>query len=218
MKLIKASALLDVKYETLPLAASWIEMFGNLPSDFQMTIKGNPGGGKSTLAMLLANELAHKVGKVAILTYEESNKDAPKGRKKQKDFRLSVQNRIALVKKKQPLHDNFLLLQKPPENILDEKLMELLGKCDFIVVDSLQSAHVDKHVYSQLLEALPFRGWIFISQLNDKGKSGKNSIEHMVDINVKITNGLAAVTKNRYAPLKAIRIFTKQGHTLSLDV
>ena len=61
------------------------------------------------------------------------------------------------------------------------------------------------------MEKYPTKSWIFISQMNGRGKiKGGTDTSHAVDIKIKCLNGMARV-QSRFTEEKTIEIFKRQA-------
>ena len=75
------------------------------------------------------------------------------------------------------------------------------NKFHFIFIDSLDTLKIDAARLRELREHYPQSAFITISQSTKDGKMrGSQEIIHDTDIAVKVEDGIATTTKNRYHP------------------
>ncbi|MGC8870318.1 MAG: DNA repair protein RadA, partial [Brevinematia bacterium] len=178
-------------------------------------IAGEPGIGKSTLMLEIANNLG-KIGKVLYVNSEESNEQV-----KIRSERMGIKN------------DNIFLI---PETNLENIIDILLSKeYKFVIVDSIQNIYSDKflsspgsvtqvrEVSSKFTEISKYKGIItfLVGHINKEGMiAGPKTIEHLVDTIIIIDKDNKGVyrilrtIKNRFGPTNNVAIYSMTSRGL----
>ncbi len=179
-KVISSKELKSMDYKSLNFQNRWNDFFG-LPSvEFSLAVHGKPGEGKSTFCLQFAQYLAENFGMVVFISGEEG-------------FSKTLRDKVIYIN----ADSSFLFFAnyKNYEEIKDK----LENKFHFIFLDSLDTLKIDAMRLRELRELFPNSAFITISQSTKEGQMrGSNEIVHDADITVKVENGVAITTKNRF--------------------
>lgn len=180
-KITSMQNIVDMKFILLNFKGKWREFFGLPQTNFFCVIHGAAGEGKSTFAIQLAKYCAGDFGNVLIVSGEEGF--APTFQQKIKLLGANVANLYA-----GDIRTGIELLNEVPTN-----------KFHFIVIDSLNNMGIDHEIMKQIRNKFKHSAIIAICQNTKDGKMrGSYEIIHDSDITVKVTNGIAVTTKNRF--------------------
>ena len=182
-QIITSEQLMQLEFETLQFEGKWNMFFGNPSINFYLVIYGMPGEGKSTFAIQLAKYLSISFGNVLYISGEE-------GISKTFKDKMSLTNSVS-----PSLHivelgsSNDIIRVVKPDNYR------------FIFIDSLQHLNIDAAEMKKLRAVFKNSAFIAISQATKAGEMrGSNEILHDTDTVVKVEDGLAITTKNRFKP------------------
>ncbi len=180
-KIIRSSQLKDIHYKTLNFQEKWKDFFGLPVVTFQCVIHGMAGEGKSTFAIQFANYLAENFGTAIYVSSEEgfskTFKDKVFANKTSSDFLFVADLRTY----------NDILKEVKPDQF------------NFIFLDSLDNMRIDAVMMKQLRNRYKNSALVTISQSTKDGKMrGSYEIVHDADIAVRVENGIATTTKNRF--------------------
>ncbi|MCB9225358.1 MAG: AAA family ATPase [Crocinitomicaceae bacterium] len=183
-KIICSNDLKGMKFRSLDFKDDWQSLLGKPSVDFKMAVFGKPGQGKSTFCLQFANYLAQNFGRVLYVSGEEGFSKTMKD--KLQDNRAFDKNLfIADICSAEDMIENI------PQNAYH-----------FIIVDSLNNMGIDENSLLELEEHYNNCAMISIAQSTKKGEMrGSQEILHNVDIVLKVEDGFAECTKNRFAPL-----------------
>lgn len=165
--------------------------FGKLLPKSKMLIYGPPGSGKSSFALLLAEELAQNGSVLYFLSEEKLDIGY-------------VKERLKLMKiKNANIHFDD---SKDWNNLIDD--VNTL-KYKFIIVDSINAIDVKQEDFMELAKEFPELSFIFICHTTKDKKtySGIAALEHEVDDSIMVNDGLAVTMKNRGGMKQEFRIF-----------
>jgi nucleoside-triphosphatase THEP1 len=181
---VSGADMLEYQYETLNLTWPWSQLLGQPAKGFNVMLWGNPGGGKSTLALGLARDLARTSGKTLYVSGEEFGS-------------YTLQDKL----RRAGGHVEGLYFS-------EDYAGQDLGAWDFVVLDSVQKLRLSYEDFEALNAAYPNTTFVLIFQATkDQKFKGVKEWEHEVDVVVEIENGTARTSKNRYAPQAEISIF-----------
>ena len=180
-KIISSQHLKKMEFKALNFQGKWQNLFG-LPSiNFHCVLHGMSGEGKSTFAIQFAKYLADNFGRVIYISGEEGFS---------KTFKDKFSNNNAESK--------FL-------DVADLRTFEDINRevpqeaYNFIFIDSLDTMKIDADKMKKIRELYKNSALITISQSTKDGKMrGSYEIVHDCDIAVKVENGIATTTKNRF--------------------
>lgn len=182
-KLISSCELREMNYKCLNFQDRWKEFFGLPAVVFHLAVHGKPGEGKSTFCIQFADYLAKSFGNVVYISGEEG-------------FSKTLRDKVVNNKIDNPYLffadiSSFEQIKSEIEN----------NKFHFIFIDSLDTLRIDAVRLRMLREYYPQSAFITISQSTKDGKMrGSQEIIHDADITVKVENGIAMTTKNRFHP------------------
>ncbi len=160
-----------------------MEFFGLPAVVFNLAVHGKPGEGKSTFCIQFADYLAKNFGQVVYISGEEG-------------FSKTLRDKVVNNKINNP--SLFFADINSYEEIKNE-----IGnnKFHFIFIDSLDTLRIDATRLRELREYYSQSAFVTISQSTKDGKMrGSQEITHDTDIAVKVEDGIATTTKNRFHP------------------
>lgn len=182
-KLISSRELREMNYKCLNFQGKWKEFFGLPAVVFHLAVHGKPGEGKSTFCIQFADYLAKNFGYVVYISGEEG-------------FSKTLRDKVVNNKIDNPylFFADISSYEQIPSEIENNKF-------HFIFIDSLDTLRIDAARLRELREHYPQSAFITISQSTKDGKMrGSQEIIHDTDIAVKVEDGIATTTKNRYHP------------------
>jgi len=191
-KIISCKALRERKFKILAFDGFWKDLIGEPERNFKILCFGQEKSGKSTLIIQLANYLAKHFGKTLYNSHEEGHS---------KTFQDRIErNGID--------SENLFIGHKVSfEEMMSESFRKRYYK--FIVIDSLQYMNLSYEQYKQLTERHKNVSFIFISQINGRGKiKGGTDIAHAVDVKMYCFDGMVKV-QSRFAEEKTVKLFDK---------
>jgi hypothetical protein len=198
-KLISSRELREMNYKCLNFQGRWNEFFGLPAVVFHLAVHGKPGEGKSTFCIQFADYLAKNFGHVVYVSGEEG-------------FSKTLRDKVVNNKIDNPYLffadiSSFEQIKNEIEN----------NKFHFIFIDSLDNLRIDAVRLRELREYYPQSAFITISQSTKDGKMrGSQEIIHDTDIAVKVEDGIAVTTKNRYQEKGTeFRVFPTSGKPAS---
>lgn len=172
-------ALKTKKFTPLGLKGKWLLFLGNITIEpFSMLLYSKPGGGKSTFAIMLAYYLANDLNKKVCYIASEEGPGA------------TLQEKF---KRKRCFHKNI--------DIYDNKNSIDFKKHGFVIMDSVTDMGYSPGQLKNIqAKSFPYGiSLIYILHSTKSGSfRGENTYAHLVDINIKIENGIAFNEKNRY--------------------
>lgn len=191
------NALRRLRVEYLPLSRVWREFFGSLEESFSMLIWGLPGQGKSSFILLLLQEL-QRHGRCLYLSTEET-----KAKIAHKANLMNVRSAFRGMDAEAISHNPLSAIH----HFAGGKMYR------FIVIDSISQMKLTQDQAQDLISRYPHCNFIFISHSNKDGRtySGGKEIAHAVDVVLKVTEGVATTTKNRFGETaREFQIFPKK--------
>lgn len=206
-------SIVDVEFSDKKRIPTGLKQFddilnGGLVEGQVSLVAGEPGIGKSTLVLQIADRLA-KIGKVLYVNSEESNEQI-----KIRGIRLGVNNQ-----------NIFLFPENKLENIVDTILS---GQYRFLIVDSIQNIYSDRFLSSpgsitqvreattRITEIAKYKNIItfIIGHINKEGMiAGPKAIEHIVDTIIVIDKDskgsyrILRTVKNRFGPTNSVALY-----------
>jgi len=194
-KVINSRELQRMEFRVLDFREQWQHFFGYPSVDFHCIIHGMPGEGKSTFAIQFAKYLAENIGRVVYISGEE-------GFTKTLRDKFMNNNGISGYLDVADLRtgDDILATIAPDDY-------------NFIFIDSLDNMRIDAEKMKRIREQYKNSALITISQSTKDGKiRGSNELVHDCDISVKVENGIAKTTKNRFKEKgMTYEVFNQQG-------
>lgn len=178
------------KFPALKIPTKYRNLIGKVPVNFRMLLWGAPGHGKSSLALMLANDIA-KNTKVLFVSAEESLQSA------------TLANRIKRFK----TNSKNLIFNDSNNTETIERIINTYNP-KFVVIDSVNVIKGKVEAVLALMQKFPEVGFIVIAQATKDHKrySGISSLAHAVDIVINVSGGKAEAEKNRYSALGSMTI------------
>lgn len=183
-KIISSEKLKKMNFRSLDFKGNWLKLLGQPEVNFKLAVFGKPGQGKSTFCLQLAHYLANNFGNVLYVSGEEGFS---------KTLKDKFQNNSAFNKNLHiaNIHTYEELIQIVPKNAYP-----------FLIIDSLNNMGIDENKLQEIEEFYSNSAVITISQSTKNGNfRGSQEILHNADITLKVENGSAECTKNRYNPI-----------------
>jgi len=184
--IINSNQLREMEFQLLPLSGVWADIFGKVSQPFFTMVFGMPGSGKSTFDILFAKYLANDLNlKVLYVASEEG-------------FTYT-------------LKEKFERLSAFSQNIdIAYNLPTYFKVYDFIFIDSVNELGIDPDEVAKLI----MKGrqnqtsFVFIYRSTKDGKyKGLSENEHLVDVSIKVENGLTFNQKNRFGGKGRMNVF-----------
>jgi len=184
--IINSNQLREMEFQLLPFSGVWADIFGKVSQPFFTMVFGMPGSGKSTFDILFSKYLANDLNlKVLYVASEEG-------------FTYT-------------LREKFDRLDAFSENIdIAYNLTSNFKDYDFIFIDSVNELGIDPGEVAKLI----MKGrqnqtsFVFIYRSTKDGKyKGLSENEHLVDVSIKVENGLTFNQKNRFGGKGRINVF-----------
>jgi hypothetical protein len=189
--IVNSKDLLNMNFQTWDFKDKWQEFIGNPSLNFNCLIYGSSGAGKSTFAIQMSEFLANNLGRVLYVSSEEGLSHTLKDKIKRTHGANSEY--LDFVE-----YNNFIQLK---EGIINSKY-------PFIFIDSINNLKIKPHELSQIIQENPNRSFISIFQATKDGDiKGSTEYMHDSDIIIKVANGQAETTKNRFKEKAKIPIF-----------
>lgn len=180
-KIISSQHLKKMEFKALNFQGKWNTVFGYPSINFHCVIHGMSGEGKSTFAIQFAKYLADNFGRVIYISGEEGFSKTFKD----KFLNNNAESKFLDVADLKTFDD--INREVPPESY------------NFIFIDSLDNMKIDADKMKKIRERYKNSALITISQSTKDGKMrGSYEIVHDCDIAVKVENGVAIITKNRF--------------------
>lgn len=200
-KIISSQHLKKMEFKALNFQGKWNTLFGFPSINFHCVIHGMSGEGKSTFAIQFAKYLADSFGRVIYISGEEGFS---------KTFKDKFSNNNAESK----------FLDVADLRTFDDINREVPSESyNFIFIDSLDNMKIDADKMKKIRERYKNSALITISQSTKDGKMrGSYEIVHDCDIAVKVENGIAATTKNRFKEKgMTLAVFENKNSDLRID-
>lgn len=201
-RILNSIDICRLEFDVINFNDPWAEFFGFPSKVFHCIIHGQSGNGKSTFAIQLAKYLADNHGKVFYISGEEGFN---------KTFKDKLVN-----------NDAF----SPNLNVGDFRRFEdaadeiRRGGYKFVFIDSLDTMKIGPDMLRKIKQSLKGIALITISQATKGGDiRGSNELVHDSDIVVKVTDGIAVTTKNRFCAIgKHFNVFRRMVEKNSAPV
>ncbi|MEX2404087.1 MAG: zincin-like metallopeptidase domain-containing protein, partial [Balneolales bacterium] len=172
------------EFTGIDLPEPFRSVLGKLPPNFSLAIWGPAGSGKSTVAVDLAWVLANTLGKGIYCSSEEGA--GP-----------SMQNKFKRLNAEHPE-----LYVKDFDGMEDLKSAIKYGKAAFCIFDSASMSHIKVSEMEDIHDFCKKAGvaFIYILHATKAGDfKGNSFLIHMPDTVLKVEDGVAKTTKNRFA-------------------
>lgn len=182
-----AAEVAAADFQTWKVPGGYGGLLGDVADGFHLVIWGVPGSGKSTFALGLANALA-EVGPTLYVSAEEG-------------AGATMQERLRRVGTAKNLFISGAgSVEQARKEIAD-------GDFRFVVLDSVDTLRASVEDVELLKQAFPEVGLISIHQATKLGQMrGSLEYAHNADVIVRVQEGKAETTKNRYAPLGSVDV------------
>jgi len=169
----------NTNYERL----SGFEFLGDLAKKFIMMVHGEPGSGKSTFCLLLANRFALNGKRTLYVSGEEGFSDT--FRKKLVDWEIDS-----------PM---LLVTTKFTSDGVKGEIIKFKPFC--VVIDSITAINFTAEDV-RVMDAL-IRGPVvyILHSTKDHKYKGETDFGYLTDINVRVDEGVAETIKNRFGPI-----------------
>jgi predicted ATP-dependent serine protease len=173
-QVVSANQLAKMQFSTLSISGKFGKLLGKPYQPFYLMIYGARFNGKSSVAMLLADELAKKSFNVLYV----SNEEGVKGSLQEKLLRLNINSPIDFVEDYNP---------------------NQFKNYDAVFLDSTQTIGMKPDEFKALKRRYPDTSFILVFKANRDGTSkGGTDWEHDVDAIMHIENQSATMEKNRF--------------------
>lgn len=180
-RIISSKQLMQYDYESLTFTGRWNDFIGRPAVIFHLAVHGSPGEGKSTFCLQFADYLADNFGNVIYISGEEG-------------YSKTLKDKVVRVQA-----DSKNLYFHDAKNMGEIMEQVPANQFRFIFIDSLDTLRIDAVKLKELKKHYPKSAIVTISQSTKDGKMrGSNEIIHDADIAIKVTNGIALTTKNRF--------------------
>jgi len=178
---ISAANLQNMKFDKIFLGKEAQAFLGDPEPNAIIMITGEPGQGKSTLMLWLANQFAANVGKTLFLSMEEGISDK---------FRDKI--------KRTGAHPNLMI---------DTKIPTTLQGYNAFFIDSKDSSGMKWSEILALHKTNPKCAIAFIARNRKDGVfKGESDLKYDCDIEITVAEGKAYTTKNRFAQLQSMAV------------
>lgn len=180
-KISSMKKIANLKFQLLNFKGKWNDFFGLPQTNFFCVIHGMSGEGKTNFSIQFAKYLAENFGNVLYVSGEEG-------------FAPTFQQKIKALGA-----DTVSRLYAADIRTGQEILTEIPNRYHFIVIDSVNNMDIDPDMMKAIRNKFKQSGIIAICQSTKDGKiRGSYQIVHDSDMAVKVVNGLAVTTKNRF--------------------
>jgi len=179
-KIFSMKKIEGLKHQLLNFTGKWYDFFGQPQTNFFLVVHGMSGEGKSHFAMQFGKYLAERFGNVLYISGEEG-------------FASTFQQKITALGASV---DRYYATEiKTGEGVLKD----VPNQYHFIIIDSLNNMGIDTELMRAIRTQYKQSGIIAICQSTKDGKiRGSYEIVHDSDMAVKVVNGIATTTKNRF--------------------
>jgi len=179
-KILSMKNIAELKHQLLNFTGKWCDFFGQPQTNFFCVIHGMSGEGKSHFAMQFGKYLAERFGNVLYISGEEG-------------FANTFQQKI------KALGANVDRYYGTEIKTGEELLKDVPNQYHFIIIDSLNNMGIDADMMRAIRNKYKQSSIIAICQSTKTGQMrGSYEIIHDSDVAVKVVNGIATTTKNRF--------------------
>ncbi len=188
-KVFTGDDLVKKFFDCMEFDGKFLELIGKPEKVFSGMVWGLPKGGKSNLAIRLADYLQEYFGEVLYVAAEEG--ESATLQEKFKDIGGSKVT-ILVSKDRNEIRD---YIKSHP--------------FDFVFIDSINVANIDNDFLEIIKQANPKKSFVSVVQATKGGNfKGEQSLEHNCDFVIKVIEGVA-YQKGRFAPASEINIFNE---------
>lgn len=172
--IVSASKLANMRFKFTKLDGKFAKLLGKIYNPFYLMIYGSRYNGKSSVAMLLANELVKNGYKSLYISNEEGCKG-------------SLQEKLLRLKITQDVH------------FVEDYDASLFGDYDIVFMDSVQTIGLKPADFKALKAQYPKTSFVIVCKANRDGSSkGGTDWEHDVDAIMHIADRAGTMEKNRF--------------------
>jgi predicted ATP-dependent serine protease len=185
-QVVLANDLAKMNFKTISIRGKFGKLLGKLYIPFYIMIYGSRFHGKSTVALMFADELVKQHGYKVLYV---ANEEGAKGTMQEKVVRLGINSPIGIIEDYNP---------------------KLFRDYDVVFIDSTQTTDISHEEFKELKKQFPSTSFVIINQANRDGSSkGGTKWEHIVDAIIHIENKCATMEKNRFpeGSSETIKIF-----------
>jgi len=185
-QVVLANDLAKMNFKTISIRGKFGKLLGKLYVPFYIMIYGSRFHGKSTVALMFADELVRQHSFKVLYV---ANEEGAKGTMQEKVVRLGINSPIGIIEDYNP---------------------KLFKDYDVVFIDSTQTTEVSHEELVELKKQFPRTSFVIINQANRDGTSkGGTKYEHLVDAIMHIENKSATMEKNRFpeGSQETIKIF-----------
>lgn len=170
------------------------EFLGTVPKTFSILLYGEPGGGKSTFALILGNKLS-EIRRTLYATAEE--------RRTSESLELKIKQNHLESK-------NLFIVEIKTAKQAVNRGIELY--CPNVILDSITVMSIGETKMEMLTRA--FSGVTIFIAHSTKVNSfrGNRGIEHLVDISLRVDDGIITTKKNRFGGKEKFLIFDDEAN------
>jgi len=185
-QIVLANDLAKMNFKTITIKGKFGKLLGKLYVPFYIMIYGSRFHGKSTVALMFADELVKQHGHKVLYV---ANEEGAKGTMQEKVVRLGINSPIGIIEDYNP---------------------KLFKDYDVVFIDSTQTTDISHEEFKELKKQFSNTSFVIINQANRDGSSkGGTKWEHIVDAIMHIENQSATMEKNRFpeGSTETIKIF-----------
>ncbi len=166
------SNVLNKKFATMDFQLDWQNSLGNPAKEFSAIVWGNSSNGKTDFMIQLAKYLCN-FGRVAYNSLEEGISHT---------FQMAMERHYM-----QSVENKFILLDREPWDEMVKRMRKHKSP-DFLIVDSIQYASINRQKYKELKELMKAngKGLLFLSHANGKEPKGALADFIRYDVDLKI--------------------------------
>jgi hypothetical protein len=201
-RILNSIDICGLKFEVINFKGGWADFFGFPSKVFHCIVHGLSGQGKSTFAIQFAKYLADNHGKVLYLSGEEG-------------FNMTFRDKLI---NNDAYSVNLTAADARRFEDVEDEIKR--GGYRFVFIDSLDTMKIGPDMLRQIKQTFKNIGLITISQATKGGDiRGSYEIVHDSDIVVKVTEGIAETTKNRFYGIdKKFNVFRRMAEKNSEPV
>lgn len=187
LKEFTGDELIAKQFQSLPFTGKFLELIGKPSKVFAGIVWGLPKGGKSNFSIRFADYLQEYFGQVVYVAAEEGESVTL-----QEKFKEVGGSKVVVVEARDREEIRVYLAKK---------------KCDFVFIDSINTAGIDNEFLELLKTESPDKSFIAIVQATKGGNfKGDQALTHNCDFIIKVVGGIA-YHQGRFGVASEISIF-----------